>query len=121
VDLRKYTQKRVNTKNVLKYEYTYCSSTQVHNERHNLVITVDKNLGTAFSPGYELLMILDGSGKISEIMRLSVMHNAGSLVKKFPETIEQKAEMILKEIVISTTEGELSNLSVLADIQKRIK
>jgi len=86
-----------------------------------LIITVDKKLGTAFSPGYELLLILDGSGKISEIMRLSVMHSAGSLVKKFPETIEKKAEMILKEIVTSTTEEEVSDLSVLADIQKRIQ
>ena len=115
MDLRKYIKKRVNTKSVLDYEYQYCSHVKSRG-RPTISIMIEKGEGTLSSPGYQLLLILDMSGKIEEIMRLRKVFGAGRVIKRFPADVEEKAEAILSKIVIPVSNIDESDLSVLYDI-----
>ena len=116
LDLRKYVKKRVDTRRILNYEYQYCSHSNMEYGRPYLTLTIEKNKGTASFPGYGILLILDTSGRIKEIMRLAMMYNGGSKIKKFPDSVENKAEKLLDEVIIPTTFVRASDLSILHDI-----
>ena len=57
----------------------------------------------------------DHSGIITEIMRLKKIFGAGSLIKKFPASVEEKAKAILDDIIISASAADSHNLSLLHD------
>ena len=110
MDLRKYIKKRVNTEKVLKHEYVYYSHASGEGSSPCLVITIgreDKN-------GYDLMIILDSSGRILEVSRLKESGGVGYLIKRFPDLVEEKANDILAEIIVLTP-NDKSDLSMLRD------
>ena len=115
MDLRKFTKKSVDAHKVLRYKYTYYSYSQSKYGQPILNITLEESEGTAFSPGYELMLKFDGSGKIIEIMRLIERFGSGSVIKKFPAEVEEKAENILNDVVIPLSNVNVRDWSVLHD------
>lgn len=115
MDLRKYLKKRVSVFEVLNCDYLYYSHSQIQYGQPQIIIRVECNEGTAFAPGYSLLITTDTTGKVESICRLADMHGAGRLIKKFPAEVEQKAETILNRIVVSTRGSGTADLSALYD------
>ena len=115
MDLRKCRKKRIDAAKVLNYEYSYYSYSGSEYGKPCLCIIIEQNKETVSSPSYELMIKFDHSGIITEIMRLKKIFGAGSLIKKFPASVEEKAETILDDIIISATAANNHNLSLLHD------
>ena len=90
MDLRKYRKKSIDAAKVLPYEYSYYSYSGSEYGQPCLCIIIERNEETVSSPGYELMIKFDQSGIITEIMRLKKIFGAGSLIKKFPASVEER-------------------------------
>ena len=115
MDLRKCRKKRIDAAKVLNYEYSYYSYSGSEYGQPCLCIIIERNEETVSSPGYELMIKLDQSGIITEIMRLKKIFGAGSLIKKFPASVEEKAETILDDIITPASAADSHNLALLHD------
>lgn len=115
MDLRKCRKKRIDAAKVLNYEYSYYSYSGSEYGQPCLCIIIERNEETISSPGYELMIKIDHSGIITEIMRLKKIFGAGSLIKKFPASVEEKAETILDDIITPASAADSHNLALLHD------
>lgn len=97
--------------NVLKYEYSYYSYAGAEYGHPCLCIVVDKNIESNRDSDYTLMLKLDLLGKTTEILRLK----SGYLIKKFPDPVEEKAERILNELIVSTNCQDAGHFIVLKD------
>lgn len=113
MDLRKYIRKTVDTKKILKHEYVYYSHAGGAGSLPSLLITIARTEDTP-SSCYEIMMHVDSSGKILNACRLKYTNGIGYFIKRFPDSVENKAETTLSGIIRDSRDDK-PDFSVLRD------